>query len=232
MRAVLRGELSARSSHASQGTALCVSPRDHSWSRGEYEGGGGLMTRLLAPGVGLMNRLRYPQKFVLISCLFAVPLVLLFYLWLGEIADRLAFARRERAGLEYIVALRQLLEPLQRIQVLSALAAADRRPATGPSRSSTAGSQRRPEAVDRVDGRLGSACSAPRDLWRVPALAGGRCQRAAGAARRRDVAAHRARRGQLQPHPRPRARQLLRDGRGGDPTAGPVGSAPRDRRRD
>jgi hypothetical protein len=32
------------------------------------------MTLLVAPAVALMNRLRYPQKFVLISLLFAIPL--------------------------------------------------------------------------------------------------------------------------------------------------------------
>src|SRR5512134_2260850 len=70
------------------------------------------MRRLLAPGVALMNRLRYPQKFALVSLVFAIPLGLMMYLWLAEIADRLAFARKERAGLEYVVALRRLLEPL------------------------------------------------------------------------------------------------------------------------
>jgi hypothetical protein len=59
-----------------------------------------------------MNRLRYPQKFALVSLVFAIPLGLMMYLWLAEIGDRLAFARKERAGLEYVVALRRLLEPL------------------------------------------------------------------------------------------------------------------------
>ena len=70
------------------------------------------MRALLAPGVALMNRLRYPQKFALVSLVFAIPLGLMMYLWLAEIGDRLAFARKERAGLEYVVALRRLLEPL------------------------------------------------------------------------------------------------------------------------
>src|SRR4029450_13077956 len=122
------------------------------------------MTRLLGPGVGLMNRLRYPQKFLLISCLFAVPLVLLFYLWLAEIGQRLAFADKERAGLQYVVALRLLLEPLQRSHALSVLDPADR-PADARnfeierSRIATA-----VEAVDRGDGRYGPALGTA-DLW-------------------------------------------------------------------
>jgi signal transduction histidine kinase/DNA-binding LytR/AlgR family response regulator len=70
------------------------------------------MRPLLAPGVALMNRLRYPQKFALVSTVFAVPLGLMMYLWLAEIGERLAFARKERAGLEYVVVLRHVLEPL------------------------------------------------------------------------------------------------------------------------
>ena len=70
------------------------------------------MRALLAPGVALMNRLRFPQKFTLVSLVFALPLGLMMYLWLAQIEDGLAFARKERAGVEYVVALRRLLEPL------------------------------------------------------------------------------------------------------------------------
>ena len=76
------------------------------------------MRSLVTPAVALMNRLRYPQKFALISLLFALPLGLMLLFWLGEIEDRLAFARKERAGVEYVVALRRLLEPLEIIQAL------------------------------------------------------------------------------------------------------------------
>jgi signal transduction histidine kinase/DNA-binding response OmpR family regulator len=93
------------------------------------------MNALLAPGVALLNRLRYPQKFALISLVFAIPLGLMMYLWLAEIADRLAFAREERAGLEYVVALLRVLEPLALDS--PAVAEAVRR-------------------VDAVDARLGS----------------------------------------------------------------------------
>ncbi len=93
------------------------------------------MRALLAPGVALMNRLRYPQKFALVSLVFAIPLGLMMYLWLAEIEDRLAFARKERAGLEYVVALRRLLEPL----------------AIGASEVAEVARE-----IDAVDGRLGT----------------------------------------------------------------------------
>jgi signal transduction histidine kinase len=59
-----------------------------------------------------MNRLRYPRKFVLIGLLFAVPLGLTLILWLTELQQRIAFAEKERAGLEYVGAVHRLLEPL------------------------------------------------------------------------------------------------------------------------
>ena len=69
------------------------------------------MARLLVPAVGLMNRLRYPQKFLLISLLFAVPLGLMMFLWLTQIGEQLAFARQERMGLRYANGLAQVFEP-------------------------------------------------------------------------------------------------------------------------
>lgn len=95
---------------------------------------------LLAPGVALMNRLRYPQKFVLVSLVFLIPLGLLTYLWLAEIGERLAFARRERAGLEYVVALRGLLEPL----------------ALQPRATATPAVAKAARTVDAVDARFGT----------------------------------------------------------------------------
>jgi signal transduction histidine kinase/FixJ family two-component response regulator len=112
------------------------------------------MRPLVEPAVAVMNRLRYPQKFVLISLLFAIPLGLMLMFWLGEIEDRLAFARRERAGVEYVVALRRLLEPLEIVQALGRReggdAAAAMRVARERTRLATAA-----EALDRLDAQVG-----------------------------------------------------------------------------
>src|SRR5512134_2680741 len=62
----------------------------------------GAMSALLAPGIALMSRLRYPRKFALISLCFSLPLGLLVGLWLGQITSRLDVARSERLGLEYV----------------------------------------------------------------------------------------------------------------------------------
>src|SRR5438093_9498603 len=68
------------------------------------------MNRLFAPAIALMNRLKYPQKFVLISLLFAIPLALLIILYLFEANSRIAFAQKEIDGDAYLRPLRQLLE--------------------------------------------------------------------------------------------------------------------------
>ena len=74
---------------------------------------------LLAPAVALMSRLRYPRKFLLISLLFGIPLALMMYLWLAQIAAQLAFTRLERDGLHYVRRLAQLIEPLERARCRS-----------------------------------------------------------------------------------------------------------------
>jgi hypothetical protein len=64
----------------------------------------------LRPALFVMNRLRYPQKFVLISLLFALPLALVMYLLISEINDRIEFAQKEIQGARYLRPLRHLLE--------------------------------------------------------------------------------------------------------------------------
>ncbi len=68
---------------------------------------------LLKPAIALMNRLRYPQKFALISTLFLVPLILVAGLWFTEVNDRVAFAQKEQVGTAY---LRSLIAFSQSVQ--------------------------------------------------------------------------------------------------------------------
>lgn len=44
---------------------------------------------LLSPAIAVMNRLKYPQKFALISLVFALPLALVMYFFISEINDRI-----------------------------------------------------------------------------------------------------------------------------------------------
>jgi len=65
---------------------------------------------LFAPATALMNRLKYPQKFAVISLVFAVPLTLVTYFWVAEIDERIEFAQKEVHGTAYLRPLRSLLE--------------------------------------------------------------------------------------------------------------------------
>jgi signal transduction histidine kinase/HPt (histidine-containing phosphotransfer) domain-containing protein len=109
------------------------------------------MTRWLAPAVALMHRLRYPQKFLLISLLFSIPLGLMMWLWLAEIAEQLAFTRQERTGLEYASALAQVFEPLQRAHGLALLAQAGDASASPRLAEERARLEAAARALDRLD---------------------------------------------------------------------------------
>jgi PAS domain S-box-containing protein len=68
------------------------------------------MSHFLHPAIALMNRLRYPQKFLLISLLFIVPLALVIALLIAEVDTKADFAQKELQGTEYLRATRRLLE--------------------------------------------------------------------------------------------------------------------------
>jgi signal transduction histidine kinase/HPt (histidine-containing phosphotransfer) domain-containing protein/ActR/RegA family two-component response regulator len=112
-----------------------------------------------------MNRLRYPQKFALISLLFALPLGLMLVFWLGEIEDRLTFARKERAGVEYVAALRHLLEPLEIIQALGRREGGDDAVGMRVTRERLRLAEAA-AALDRLDEQTGAALRV-HDLWQA-----------------------------------------------------------------
>jgi signal transduction histidine kinase/DNA-binding response OmpR family regulator len=65
---------------------------------------------LLAPARAVLDRLKYPQKFALISLLFILPLGVVMYLLISEINDRIGFARKEMGGNQYLRPLRAMQE--------------------------------------------------------------------------------------------------------------------------
>ncbi len=111
-----------------------------------------------------MNRLRYPQKFALISLLFAIPIGLMMYLWLAELNGLLASTQKERDGLEYVVALRRVLEPLDRSRSLRLLAERG----DPAARAGLVEAQDKVAAaavdVDAINGRLGGTLGVSQ-LW-------------------------------------------------------------------
>jgi len=71
------------------------------------------VTSFFAPAVGLMNRLTYPRKFLLISVLFALPLALVTVFLFAEINSSLDTARRQTEGLRYLTAVQPLFRAVQ-----------------------------------------------------------------------------------------------------------------------
>ena len=65
---------------------------------------------LLNPAIAVMNRLKYPQKFALISLIFLLPLGLVMYFFYSEINASIEFSSKELDGTRYLRPLRQLLE--------------------------------------------------------------------------------------------------------------------------
>lgn len=94
------------------------------------------------PAIGLLDRLRYPWKFSLISLCFALPIALLLYMLFSEIGERIDFAARERDGVAYLHALTRVRKILQR---------------AGPQVKADTGAQLAAAALelDAVDRRLG-----------------------------------------------------------------------------
>ncbi len=66
--------------------------------------------RQFNPAIRLMNRLKFPQKFVLISLLFALPLALVMTLLILEINSSIDFSQKEKSGTAYLRPLRTFYE--------------------------------------------------------------------------------------------------------------------------
>ncbi|CAM4023263.1 methyl-accepting chemotaxis protein [Saccharibacillus endophyticus] len=63
-----------------------------------------MLAKLLYPFTFVLSRLKYAQKFVLISVLFAAPLALLFSLWITGTQAKIRTAEEEKVGLVQIEA--------------------------------------------------------------------------------------------------------------------------------
>lgn len=71
------------------------------------------------PAMTLMNRLKYPQKFGLISFVFLLPLILLIYLLFSELQNHISFSQKETLGNEYLRPLNELLEDILQYKILN-----------------------------------------------------------------------------------------------------------------
>jgi signal transduction histidine kinase/DNA-binding response OmpR family regulator len=67
---------------------------------------------LLTPARWVMDRLTYPRKFLLVSLLFLLPLVLVLYFLLNEVQQRVAFTEKQLLGTRYLLALRDVQQEI------------------------------------------------------------------------------------------------------------------------
>lgn len=68
------------------------------------------MRQIFRPAIRLMNQLNYPQKFLLISLLFVLPLIVVLTLLLGTLNEDIRSARKELDGIQYLRPLRTVLQ--------------------------------------------------------------------------------------------------------------------------
>jgi anti-anti-sigma regulatory factor len=68
------------------------------------------MARLLWPAIRLLNSLRYPEKFLLVGLLIAIPLILTINLLLSETQPRIVSTSNELAGSHYIRSLGEVVD--------------------------------------------------------------------------------------------------------------------------
>jgi len=73
---------------------------------------------LFNPAIAIMNRLKYPQKFFLISLLFVLPLALVMNLLLSELNSRVEFTQKEIYGIAYLRPLNQLWQYIPKRQLV------------------------------------------------------------------------------------------------------------------
>lgn len=77
------------------------------------------MWKLFAPGIKLMNQLKYPQKFLLIGLCFFLPLCITLYQLIGEIDKQIQFTKTELLGIEYNNTTKKLIDDLQQHRGMS-----------------------------------------------------------------------------------------------------------------
>ncbi len=79
------------------------------------------MKPLFRPVIWLMNRLLYPQKFILVSLLPLVPLAVVFFQFMSGVTFDITFNAREKIGLVYHSAVMDFLEAVQAHALVSSL---------------------------------------------------------------------------------------------------------------
>jgi methyl-accepting chemotaxis protein len=114
-----------------------------------------IVRRSLQPAIGLMSRLRYAQKFLLIGLVMIVPLAWVVKSYLGVQSDGTSFGNAERAGVVYLKPTTDLLLSIVRARAVAVQVAAHEAPASALA----APRARVGAAIRAVDAAHGAAAS-------------------------------------------------------------------------
>jgi PAS domain S-box-containing protein len=121
---------------------------------------------MFAPAVALMNRLGYRRKFALISLLFALPLALFLFFMVSESHTWIAFAEKERHGVEYNRHLRGLFDALEEHRGMTVAYASGDAALAAPLRRTQLEIGVAITSIDRVDRELGGELRT-REKWQA-----------------------------------------------------------------
>lgn len=77
--------------------------------------------KIFSPSIFLMSRFRYPQKFLIISILFAIPITLGSYFFVTKTNEEIQTIRFEQQGLKYVTPTQKLLKDIQQHRGLTSI---------------------------------------------------------------------------------------------------------------
>ncbi|MCC5857891.1 MAG: methyl-accepting chemotaxis protein [Ectothiorhodospiraceae bacterium] len=124
-------------------------------------------SKLLGPSAGLMNRLRFPVKFGLLFAVVMVPLLALGSLFIRDMNESIRFDAGERTGLEYVMAVRNAIEPLQQHRGIMAAVLGGNEAARGRAREIRADVEEAVGGLVETDARLGGVLDTGNRVGRI-----------------------------------------------------------------
>jgi methyl-accepting chemotaxis protein len=111
----------------------------------------------------ILNRLRYPQKFLLITALFALPLGLVMSFFLSVVEHDIEFSHRESLGVDYIRPLDAVTQHIQQHRALTVAFLSGAPDFKAKYEAKQAEVEADMERVDNLDRRLNRLLDSTRD---------------------------------------------------------------------
>ncbi len=122
------------------------------------------MKALFAPGITLMNRLKYPQKFLLVGLMLVLPLIVVMRAYLLKVNEDINFSAKEQLGLQFDQPLVDFLQIVQQHEALSIAIVNGDTSFNDQLASNEAAADKVILAVDNADKQVGAALLAS-DEW-------------------------------------------------------------------